>query len=143
MKNLLKKLFGIEEMERAIAETQERVAEAERTKLALEAAAKNIEQESPAELDPKEEATLNKKPWVGVLDTHINLENPRNGFFELDWNEYFILQLRAAGYSGETEEHIVDQWFKDLCRNVLAEEGLDTNRDSGYINVNNLPRDTQ
>jgi hypothetical protein len=143
MKNLLKKIFGIDEMERAIAETQERIAEAERTKLALEAAAQKVVEEPLQELHPKEEATLNKKPWVGVLDTHINLENPRNGFFELDWNDYFIDQLRVAGYKGETDEELVDQWFKDLCRNVLAEEGLDTNRDSGYINVNNLPRDTQ
>jgi len=143
MKNLLKKIFGIDEMERAIAETQERIAEAERTKLALEAAAQKVVEEPSQELHPKEEATLNKKPWVGVLDTHINLENPRNGFFELDWNDYFIDQLRVAGYKGETDEELVDHWFKDLCRNVLAEEGLDTNRDSGYINVNNLPRDTQ
>lgn len=140
MKNLLKKLFGIDEMERAIAETQQKVVEAEQAKAAAE---KVIKESVKEQLSPKDQATANKLPWVGVLETHINLENPRNGFFELDWNEYFIIQLRTSGYSGETDEHIVDQWFKDLCKNVLAEEGLDTNRDSGYINVNNLPRDTQ
>jgi hypothetical protein len=45
---------------------------------------------------PKEEATAKKQPWVGVLDTHVNPDNPSNGFFELDWNEYLIVQLKSA-----------------------------------------------
>jgi hypothetical protein len=74
------------------------------------------------------------------LDTHVNKENVRNGFFELDWNEYFIVQLRQAGYGyeGDKEEEIVDRWFRDLARNVLAEEGQDVSRGAGYINVNKL-----
>ena len=38
----------------------------------------------------KEQATKDGKPWVGVLNTHVNKENIRNGFFELDWNNEFI-----------------------------------------------------
>jgi hypothetical protein len=50
-----------------------------------------------------------------------------------------VLQLRAAGYAGETDEAIVDQWFSELCRNVGGEEGVDmSRRGAGYINVNNL-----
>ena len=87
----------------------------------------------------KEIATENKEPWVAVLDTHVNKDNIRNGFFELDWNEYFVLQLRTAGYSGDTDEAIVDSWFSELCRNVGAEENIDmARRSSGYVNVNNL-----
>jgi hypothetical protein len=87
----------------------------------------------------KEEATAKKQPYVAVLDTHVNPENIRNGFFELDWNEYFVLQLKQAGYKGNSEEEIVDQWFQDLCRNIGAEEGVDMERrGSGYINVNNI-----
>jgi hypothetical protein len=88
---------------------------------------------------PKEIATDNKQPYVAVLDTHVNPENIRNGFFELDWNEYFVLQLKEAGYQGKSEEDIVDQWFSELCRNVGAEEGVDMERRAtGYVNVNNL-----
>ena len=88
---------------------------------------------------PKEIATDAKEPWVAVLDTHVNKDNIRNGFFELDWNEYFVLQLKTAGYQGDTEEAIVDQWFSELCRNVGAEEGVSMDRrGSGFINVNNL-----
>ena len=87
----------------------------------------------------KEIATEKKEPWVAVLDTHVNKDNIRNGFFELDWNEYFVLQLKEAGYQGDTEESIVDQWFQDLCRNIGSEAGVNMDRrGSGYINVNNL-----
>lgn len=89
-------------------------------------------------LSPKDQATLKGEPWVSVLDTKVNIENPRNGFFELDWNEHFIALLKSNGFRGKSDEEIVDLWFKELCKNVLAEEGLDTQRDSGYINVNNI-----
>jgi hypothetical protein len=98
-----------------------------------------VEKAAPVVLSPKEKATANKEPWVAVLDTHVNKDNIRNGFFELDWNEYFVLQLRASGYNGENDEAIVDQWFSELCRNVGAEEGVNMDRrGAGYINVNNL-----
>ena len=125
LKNTLKKIFGINEMNEAIAETRA---------IAREAAAKE-----QANLSPKELATQNKEPWVCVLNTHVNKENIRNGFFELDWNEYFVLQLRSAGYRGESDEEIVNQWFTELCKNVAAEEGIDMSRiGTGYINVNNI-----
>lgn len=126
MKNLLKKIFGITEMENAIAETRA---------VAQEAEAK----EKATTKSPKEIATENKEPWVTVLNTHVNKENIKNGFFELDWNEYFVLQLRSAGYKGEKDEDIVNQWFTELCRNVADEEGIDmSRRGTGYINVNNI-----
>jgi hypothetical protein len=88
---------------------------------------------------PKEEATAKKQPWVGVLDTHVNPDNPSNGFFELDWNEYFIVQLKSHGYDGPTEESIIDAWFQSLCRNIGNEQGLDMDkRGSGYINVQRI-----
>lgn len=87
----------------------------------------------------KEIANDNKQPYVAVLDTHVNKDNIRNGFFELDWNEYFVVQLKEAGYQGKSEEDIVDQWFSELCRNVGAEDGVDMDRRAtGYVNVNNI-----
>jgi hypothetical protein len=92
-----------------------------------------------ANLGPKQLATENKEPWVAVLATQVNKENIRNGFFELDWNEYFIRELRLNGYQGDSEEEIVDKWFTELCRNVGMEQNIDmSRRGSGYINVNNL-----
>jgi len=147
MKNFLRKLFGIEEMEKALAETIKlrmeaeariKAAEEEKQRL-LELAAQELaeaeEAKRVAKLSPKELATERKEPWVQVLETHVNKDNLRNGFFELDWNEYFVVQLREAGFKGDTEEEIVDAWFSELCKNVGAESGVDMERrGSGYVN---------
>ena len=109
------------------------------TKSAAEAVAEEYANSSSEPADPKAAATANKEPWVAVLETHVNPENPRNGFFELDWNEYFVLMLRNNGYTGGSDEEVVDGWFQDLCRQVGSEEGVMMDRRfSGYINVNNL-----
>jgi hypothetical protein len=83
----------------------------------------------------KELATKNGEAWVAVLDTQVNPDNIRNGFFELDWNNEFIEQLLDAGYSGETNEQIVDAWFRTIVYQMLEEEGMETDRGAGYINV--------
>jgi len=83
----------------------------------------------------KQQATKKGEPWVAVLDTQVNPDNIRNGFFELDWNNEFIERLLDAGYKGETNEEIVDAWFRTIVTQMLAEEGVDTERQMGYINV--------
>jgi hypothetical protein len=147
MKKLLRKIFGIEEMEKAIAETIQRQMEAEQAIKAaeeeknrlLKIAEKELSEAEEAKriskLSPKELATERKEPYIAVLDTHVNKDNLKNGFFELDWNEYFVIQLTQAGYKGASEEEIVDSWFSELCRNVGAESGVDMERrGSGYVN---------
>jgi hypothetical protein len=90
-------------------------------------------------LTPKEIATEAKEPWVAVLSTNVNLENPRNGFFELDWNEYFIATLRQHGYTGVKDEELIDQWFGDLCKEIGNDEGLPMDRRwSGFIDIKNI-----
>jgi hypothetical protein len=133
MNKWIKKIFGIDKIEAEVAEATKQKIEAEAE------VAKAKEDARKAKLTPKDLATEKGEPWVGVLDTKVNPENPRNGFFELDWNEHFVVQLRLAGYKGENEEAVVDLWFQDLCRNVGQESGVDMDRrGSGYINVNNL-----
>ena len=83
----------------------------------------------------KEQATKSGEPWVAVLDTKVNEDNIRNGFFELDWNNEFIEKLLDAGYAGESNEQIVDAWFKTIVSQMLEEEGMSTDREMGYINV--------
>jgi hypothetical protein len=87
--------------------------------------------------DQKEYATRKKEPWVNVLDMQVNGDNIRNGFFELDWNKYFIQELIQNGYGEESdpEEEIVDRWFRDIVYNMLQEEAVDSKVNTGYINV--------
>jgi len=136
MKNIFKKILGIDKIEEEVAAVTKQKIEAEVAReAALKAAEDAKEQERLAKLTPKELATERKEPWVAVLDTHVNKDNLRNGFFELDWNEYFVLQLTEAGYRGTTEEEIVDAWFTELCKNVGDAAGVNMDRrGSGYIN---------
>lgn len=120
MKNFFERLFGVDKVDEIIN--------------------KNAEQPTvKKDLTPKEIATNNKEPWITVLNTHVNKDNIRNGFFELDWNEYFVLELKKEGYQGESEEEIVNHWFRELCKNIGSEEEIEMERrNTGYINVNNL-----
>jgi hypothetical protein len=98
-------------------------------------------QETKPTMSPKELATARGEPWVTVLDTHVNKDNIRNGFFELDWNDLFIEELKKAGYGfdGDVAEEIVDRWFRDLAGNMLAESGQEPSRTiGGFININKL-----
>jgi len=106
----------------------------------ISAKEKELEEKELAVLDktdPKAAATKRKEPWVNVLDVQVNQENIRNGFFELDWNTYFIKELIANGYGeqADPEEEIVDRWFRDIVYNMLQEEEIDSNVQTGYINV--------
>jgi hypothetical protein len=134
MKKWFKDITGITAKERALEEERVRLAmEAEAERMRLE----EEELEFLKKKDPKAYATRRKEPWISVLDVKVNEDNVRNGFFEMDWNEYFIEQLIQAGYgvANDPEEEIVDRWFRDIVYNMLNEEGLDTTRNSGYINV--------
>jgi len=122
MKQFVKRLFGLDKIEQEAKLAKETAQE---LKTKLEEKLKT----------PKEIATEKQEPWVGVLQTHVARDDIRNGFFELDWNEYFVFELRTAGYPGSTDEEVVDQWFQELCRNVGAESGVDmTRRGSGFVN---------
>ena len=145
MKSWLKRITGLEEKERALEEERARIAaqaEEERARIAAQAEEERQRLEA-AELellkktDPKEYATKRNEPWVSVLDVKVNEDNVRNGFFEMDWNRLFVDRLIQAGYGtlADPEEEIVDRWFRDIVFNMLSEEGLDTTRNSGYINV--------
>ena len=69
----------------------------------------------------KQSATIKEEPYVGVVNTHFNPKDPKNGFFELDWNQSFIDMLSKAGYSGVSDDEIVNKWFDDLCKGIVLE----------------------
>ena len=121
-------------MDKIEASVQEAAAKLEELEVAKQAALEAVtkaqeeeeaarEAEETAKLSPKDRATRKKEPWVGVLDTHVSKDNIRNGFFELDWNEYFVLKLKQEGYGadGDKDEEIVDRWFRELCANVVVD----------------------
>ncbi len=141
MKTFIEKLFGIDKIK---AETAAAVKIAEEStkiaKDAVEAAERAKEAEEIAKMSPKDRATKLKEPWVGVLNTHVNKENVRNGFFELDWNDHFVLKLKQEGYGfdGDKDEEIVDRWFRELCANVVVDGDYGGALNTGVIDINEV-----
>lgn len=73
----------------------------------------------------KNKATINKEPWVAVIKFEINPANPAQaGEIELDWNEFFITELKANGYAGASDYVIIHKWFDTLCSSIANETGL-------------------
>jgi hypothetical protein len=72
----------------------------------------------------KDIATENGEPYVAILSVELDPENIGNGAFELDWNDKFIANLVRSGYQlkkEDTDADLVDRWFADVCKNVIAE----------------------
>ena len=143
MKKFIERLFGIDKI-RAEAERSIVVATeaAQSAKVATEAAERAAEAEAQAKLSPKERANRRKEPWVGVLETHVNKDNVRNGFFELDWNDLFVLKLKQEGYGedGDKDEEIIDRWFRELCANVVVDGDFGGPVNTGVIDIKTVKK---
>jgi hypothetical protein len=72
-------------------------------------------------MTPKQIADAKGEPWVSVVQVELDPDNIGNGAFELDWNDKFVTNLVRSGYKGKTDADMVDQWFQDVCRNVVQE----------------------
>jgi hypothetical protein len=146
MKKFVEKLFGIDKL-RAQAEASLVEAEAAKkiAETATEAAERAKEAEELSKLSEKDRATRRKEPWVGVINTHVNKDNVRNGFFELDWNDPFVLKLKQEGYGedGDKDEEIVDRWFRELCANVVTDGDYGGPINTGVIDINEVKRKNQ
>lgn len=146
MKKFIKKVMGLDKLEESIAKAEQELAEANKRLEAAEQASKAAqEQEELAKLSPKERASRRKEPWVGVLETHVNKDNIRNGFFELDWNDHFVLKLKQEGYGedGDKDEEIVDRWFRELCANVVVDGDFGGPVNTGVIDIKSVKKNNQ
>ncbi len=142
---IIKKLFGLDKLEENLKQAQDALKDLETKKEEAEKAAKLAqEQEELAKMTPKERATRLGEPWIAVLNTHVNKDNIRNGFFELDWNEHFVLKLKQEGYGfdGDKDEEIVDRWFRELCANVVVEDELPP-VNTGVIDIQSVKRNNK
>tara|TARA_B100000886_G_scaffold31768_1_gene19849 strand:- start:1139 stop:1516 length:378 start_codon:yes stop_codon:yes gene_type:complete len=84
---------------------------------------KTIKAQPPKDsAEAKKIATKNKEPYIEVVGLDIDAENPVQGAFELDWNKYFVDELRTKGFVGDTDEDVVDQWFNQVCKNVALSQ---------------------
>ena len=146
MQKFIKKLMGLDKIEADIELARKSLDEATKLKDEAENKLKEIALEQDlAKLSPKDRATKLKEPWVGVLNTHVNKDNVRNGFFELDWNEHFVLQLKQEGYGldGDKDEEIVDRWFRELCANVVVDGDYGGPVNTGSLDIQSVKKNNQ
>jgi hypothetical protein len=140
---IIKKIFGLDKIEANIEEARLALEQATKLKEEAENSLKEIAQEQElAKLSPKDRATRKKEPWVGVLNTHVNKDNVRNGFFELDWNDHFVLKLKQEGYGveGDNDEEIVDRWFRELCANVVVDGDYGGPVETGSLDIQSVKK---
>lgn len=113
-----------------VIEMFKKIKEAFKTKAQREAEAKAVEEAkiqkaekkaAAKQKSPKDEATAAGEPWVEVLGVEVDPNDLGQGAFELDWNDIFVARLIKSGYQGKTDQDIVDNWFKEVCRNVVLE----------------------
>jgi hypothetical protein len=145
-KKLFERITGLDQVREETARAEQLLQDAinatataqQATFLAEEQAKKAAEEAEIAKLSPKDRATRKKEPWVGVLETHVNKDNIRNGFFELDWNDHFVLKLKQEGYGadGDKDEEIVDRWFRELCANVVTDGDYGGPINTGVVDIN-------
>jgi hypothetical protein len=145
--NFIKKVFGEENPHTKHQQDVQSAIKAKQAKAKAKAKPKAKPKDTPAPkvveekvpLTDKEKATLRHEPWVDVTGFKVNPDNVRNGFFEIDWNDYWIEKLKQEGYGfdGDPEDEIVGRWYRDICINAAAAEGIDVSaQDFGFLKVN-------
>jgi chromosome segregation ATPase len=74
---------------------------------------------TPVEYE-KQIHSLENKPWFKIMDvTYHNTHNGGRFAFEYDWNEQHLEDLKSQGYSGPTDEDIIEQWLNDCARQII------------------------
>ena len=66
-------------------------------------------------------ADIKGEPYVSMPDIRWDPNDPSRSYFELDYNEHFVLFLRENRYTGTTPEEVVEKWMNDVCRSVATE----------------------
>ena len=76
-----------------------------------------------------DEATDRREPYIEIVTMDVDYNDLNNGSVEFEWNTLWIDQLIRAGYQGKTDADLVDQWYTNVCRNVVLETYEQANAD--------------
>lgn len=86
----------------------------------------------------KESATVIQQPWFNIVGADQRAGGTGTTLaVELDWNEYFPRFLEAQGWTGMTDDDIVNSWFEEAMRQMvdpeLTEDQIDAMEDEDYM----------
>lgn len=68
-------------------------------------------------------ADLSDQPYMSMPKISWDPVNPSKTYFELDYNEQFVILLEQNGYVG-SEEDIINKWLNDVCSSILDEMAM-------------------
>lgn len=68
-------------------------------------------------------ATANGEAYFRVIQGDYTETGLNQGTmtFELDWNDFFVAELHASGWTGADENEIVNAWFESACKQMFIE----------------------
>lgn len=95
-----------------VGETDMQVIENWEKKIATERNAKAVELDRKIKRESDE-------PWVEVVSERYD-ETKKQVEMKLDWNFAFVKMLRENGYSGHSEQEIIDKWFKRISQEIAG-----------------------
>lgn len=81
----------------------------------------------------KKTAKKKLEPTVKVVNFNFDINDPKIGSIELDWNKEFIALLKKNNYFGDSDEAIIEKWLTDVCKNIANEEPFQNPDNIRYI----------
>ncbi len=72
-------------------------------------------------LKRKDAATGRGEPFIEMVTMDVDFDSLTQGSFAFEWNDIFIARLMKAGYVGSVDSDLVDQWYTNVCRNIVLE----------------------
>lgn len=74
---------------------------------------------TPQEYERKKADVL-EEPWIAMPKIAWDPIDSSKTYFELDYNDFFLVFLRDNGYQGSDDE-CINRWLNDVCYSVLEE----------------------
>lgn len=73
--------------------------------------------------EPVQEVSKQEKKKEEIVVPEVELkgicQDPTKGIkIDLDWNDQFIAYLKANGFSGNNDEHVIQKWLSHLALEV-------------------------
>ncbi len=76
---------------------------------------------------------LHKNPWAKIHFNYDENKDPENMQTEIVYNDYFIKKLQSQGYSGKSNDDIVQAWLSQVFAANVDPTDLVFDEDQDYV----------
>ena len=88
---------------------------------------------------------LYQKPWAKIHLNYNEDDDPANMEVEIIYNDYFIKKLKQQGYSGESNDDMVQSWLKQVfVANIdssdLSFDDVEQPKQPNYVKHNDIEK---